>query len=158
MRFLLLLLISITANANDRFGDWAVITEKNVVLAATENSHSEIIGVLCTDSCLVYMQPNVRCEANNKIPVLISSSAGTLSETLSCEHINNKQILVFSNYDGLIRSLEAGSGIGIAMALDGGDFVVSRFSTSGAIPAIRQAVSIKQNAPKAPVKKDKEYM
>ena len=139
-----LLLISVSSFANikqnkDWFWDLS-LDAGNFVYAATMNDSERLLGQYCyfdEGTCVYIVTLGITCTEGSKYPSIINSSAGVAQVDLICAHKfegeNTFFITPFDDVDNIIRQA---SNIGFAVAMEGDEFKVVRFSLLGSTHAI----------------------
>ncbi|MBK6006659.1 hypothetical protein JJB11_11205 [Ramlibacter ginsenosidimutans] len=143
-----LCLAPLLAAAQTPYGDWYVgRDDAGAPYMFTMNQSDGIFGKWCdndTEKCFWMLAVKTRCDAGATIPVLISSNLGAASTTLICS--SPKLIsgatyhrMIIADFNLMTRLARESTGqIGIAMAMEGGAFRVSRFSLHGSSQALTQ--------------------
>lgn len=128
-----------------RFGDWHVTRIDGYSDANTTNASGSTIGYLCVggfETCGPYLLiADVTCEEKAVYPLMINSPVGGFHATATCGMFGAKRYMAVNEVEIFNQAVESGGEIGIAFPMQSGKFNVSRFSTSGSLPAIRAATS-----------------
>jgi hypothetical protein len=165
------LLLALNASGSDEvigtFADWNTTRyDSGAVIAKTANDAGSTLGLMCTSSdtpCSAWLNVMTKCTANEQQVFLMSSAIGSTALTASCLAVGDADshyIEVFDpkDLDSILSGLSSGSPVGFAASLKGGEFAVERFSTAGAVAAVRaakasvDAANTRQPRPQAPVK------
>lgn len=152
--------VSSIAISAEQYGDWSVDKSiPGVQIANTKNDSDSTLGVIClvvTKDCSAYMLSNNGCDENSTYPMMINSTVGAFPITSVCTQIEKLKILVINEFDNAKNAFESGGEIGFAVPLNDGKFKVVRFSTSGAVAAIKNAMLLPV-ASKSSLKKDEIF-
>lgn len=127
------------------YGDWNVdaLSDENAVYAATLNPSGGLLGKRCApDGCSWIVTLKVGCTSNGVYPALLSSGPGSFHVTLICTP-NDKSPGRYTvrEFDVIDKAVQSSDAVGIAMALESGEFRVGRYATrgwSGAAEQLRQ--------------------
>jgi hypothetical protein len=131
------------AQKEKKFGDW--ITDyslKGFQIASTSNPSGSTTGIICNlekEGCDAFIVMGLDCDNGEAYPMMLSTAVGAASLSSKCLHIGKMQILVIDEFSAMVGAFESGSEIGFALPMKGGQFRVSRFSTAGAVPALKEA-------------------
>lgn len=127
-------------------GDWAVEYSDGLQLASTSNASGNSFGVACTvasNSCVAFVTlSDTNCTKGNSVPMLMNSPVGSSGMKATCTHLDGKpplKLMVLDDFESAVSAIESGGEIGFAFPLRGGKFEVYRFSTAGAVAALREA-------------------
>lgn len=138
------LLVSTCAAADSkRYGAWTVDTSiPGFQIATTTDDADSAAGVICNrevNGCEAYVAPDIRCTNGADYPLMLNSSLGAFAMTSKCMHIGDFHVLITDSFDNMINAFESGGEIGVAIPMANGEFRVARFSTVGAVAAIKAA-------------------
>lgn len=148
---LLILCALFTASAgaqqNRKTGDWSVQhLDGGIQLAGTENASGNAFGVMCVASanaCYAFVTlSDTKCTQGNSVPMLMNSPVGSKGMQATCTIIDSTpplHLMILDDFDGAVGAIESGGEIGLAFPLKSGKFEVYRFSTAGAVAAVREA-------------------
>lgn len=148
---------SVFAQNGGKYGDWTVTKVQGASNASTKNDSGSSIGWLCignNETCGPYISVAVDCTENATYPIMINSSVGAFHSTTSCILLAGGKYHLVNEIDIFSQAVESGGEIGIAFPLQDGKFKVSRFSTVGAIAAIKDARSLPKMEKNAVLRKD----
>ncbi len=99
-------------------------------------------GVFCSSGqCLFYLHHSLNCTPGAKYSVLMNSPSISTALTMECTLINGNIFQILHPFDAVLRAVQAGESIGFAVALQSGDFAVTRFTLQGAKQAIDKVLS-----------------
>lgn len=143
-----MIFISLSASAQQerKYGDWS--TDHSVQgfqIASTSNSSGSTTGIICNlenEACDAFIAMGIGCENEAKYPLMLNSPIGATYASSKCLHIGKMQILVVAEFGSMVNAFEGGGEIGFAVPMQSGQFRVSRFSTTGATPAIKDAKTL----------------
>ena len=163
---LLLLLTPMTALAApptptqspfETFGQWTVQRIDGVNLATVGNESGNALMLRCdtTGCAYLFLSPIIPCTPGVRSNMLFTSSAnvGNLSLQAACaDKANGFYRSVLTPYadltailDQLLRTTRDQS-VGLAFALEGGQFYVARFSLAGMQPAMTRLQALNEQA------------
>lgn len=139
--------IASTAEAQQRFGSWVVTQlsdDAAIFVAATISSSGDILRKICgPGACLWMFTSKLKCQEGGEQGMLATSDGGTMFLDLRCVGAHGGDDgyydTAFKDYNSIDRLIRTGRVIGFAMALNGGEFKVSRFITDGAVEAATEA-------------------
>lgn len=132
---LALLIAGAPASGKSAYGDWQAEDLGDDTEAYTRNESGSVFGLLCGRECVFFVNLARKCEQDHDYPAMINSDAGAYPVELKCIVLDEDYILTFPATNEHADILEAGGTIGFALALEGGDFGVSRFSLKGGLDA-----------------------
>lgn len=138
------------AIAGEKYGDWNFDDSVEDYHFANTARGGKVTGVICnlaSKSCNAYLGTGDTCTVKSEIPVMINSSVGAALATGTCIAFGDKYYIEFKELTSINETFESGGEIGFAVPLDGGNFKSIRFSTKGAVPAIRRAMTLPANKP-----------
>lgn len=141
------------AQSAGKYGDWTVKRAQGVSNASTTNSSGSSIGFLCvggSEMCGPYLALSVDCEETATYPTMINSPVGAFHATTTCAIIAGRKYHLINEVEIFNQAIESGGEIGFAFPLQNGKFQVARFSTIGAITAIKDALSFPQDKEASP--------
>lgn len=148
MKFLTILLIALFSSnsfANTRqFKEWKTDAGKDYSEAYNHNNSGSILGFFCSSSgCIHYFDVRTTCVDGQITNLLIATNKSTINADATCVVINlgNKPRYVNRIDTAIVSLLQQGSSVSIAMALEGGQIKVSRFSLAGYTEAVYFASS-----------------
>lgn len=119
------------------YGDWRVDMSQGSAEALTSNGSGSILGVICLESCNVYLNNLQRCEQAALYPVMVNTATGAHTLSSACfVDDDNRHFLIFAIDDSWMRIFRAGGVVGFALPMESGEFHVSRFSLNGAAEAL----------------------
>lgn len=124
-----------------RFDSWVAGDYGDYTAAHTTNESGSRFGVMCGQSCIVYLNLQIDCEKGVTTPAMVNSKAGAYPITLRCHHIDDRRLFSAELTDDYIDVLDSGGEIGFAVPLASGRFGVSRYSLTGSIDAIAYAIT-----------------
>jgi hypothetical protein len=137
------------AQQDRKTGDWTlsyVDGDRDFRLAGTENASGSSFGVLCiasTSSCVAFISlSDTKCTKGNSVPMLMNSAVGAKNMQATCTILDGQSpmhVMVLDDFDGAISAIESGGEVAFAFPLKSGKFEVYRFSTKGAVSAVREA-------------------
>lgn len=146
--FWLLLVISLNAEADQKFGDWIFRDAlENIQVANSTNSSNNTAGIICflkTGNCSAYLATDAACESGADYPMMINSSIGSFSINSTCTEIAGSKFLVINQFAESKAAFESGGIVGFVLPMESGNFKVMRFSTKGATAAIGRAMTISE--------------
>lgn len=147
------------AQVDKQIGDWTVrrANVEGISAASTTNGSGSYLGFMCIDNgetCGPFLLVSVSCEEKGTYPIMINSPVGAFQATTTCATIDNQKYHLINEADIFNQALESGGEVGIAFALKDGKFQVARFSTAGAIPAIKEAMIFPTGKKNAKLRKD----
>lgn len=147
-----LCLASISATPQEtsyQVGDWLVnkkISGVQIANVSTESGQATA-GILCfvsTNSCIAYLHTGNKCEIGATIPMMINSPVGAFHITTECKDMPGTPsgfINVVNEFGNAKEAFESGGEVGFVIPLKSGEFRALRFSTKGAVAAIRNAMT-----------------
>ena len=125
-----------------RIQNWSADAGADYVEAWTGNESGSTFGVLCGQTCIVYVDFQTECDHGEPYPAMVNSPSGAFNLQLTCHRFNQRYILSTPLSDGFSGTIRGGGEIGFAIPLRSGRFNVARFSLSGALEAVGAAVQI----------------
>lgn len=129
-------------------GDWRVDRGTEMQVANTMNESKAITGVVCftqSKSCNGYVIFPFSCEIGGRYPMMINSATGSLQITTTCVDLGGTKVNIIEEFEALKTAFESGGEIGFAVPMGNGRFNVVRFSTIGAVPAIKAAMTFQSS-------------
>jgi hypothetical protein len=137
-----LLLLAISARAERLASqNWVVDLNGQTNEAYTANDSKSSFGVFCSgEKCLFYLHQALKCEPGTKYSVLMNSQTISTALSMECTQIGGNLFQILDPFDAVLKATQAGELIGFAVALQSGAFAVTRFSLTGAKPAIERAL------------------
>ncbi|HQR21067.1 MAG TPA: hypothetical protein PLZ79_09020 [Burkholderiales bacterium] len=142
-------LVAATASAQlaRKSGDWSVdYIDGGIQMAGTENASGNAFGVIClttASGCFSFISlSDTTCTKGNTVPLLMNSAVGAKSMQATCTIIDAKppmHLMFLDDFEGAISAIESGGEVAFAFPLKSGKFEVYRFSTKGAVSAVREA-------------------
>lgn len=127
--------------AAQRFGDWQVDRNRELVVAVTQNSSDSVLGYACNRSnnqCLFFFMPDrLKCNEGGRYALLINGGRESSSRATTCKRLDWQDGQQFANVldssDALRNQLvnADGSTLGIARGTGADGFSVSKFSMRG---------------------------
>jgi hypothetical protein len=151
------------------FGDWGAGTaEDGTPNIFTMNNSDALFGKYCdaeSQKCFwLIASPEVTCEPGHEAAALVSSDLGTFSVTLDCAGPTKLQTKTYwrwtlSNPDDFDSVAEKSNTLGIAVAMENGNFRVFRFPMSGserALAHFRQRLSAYSQVRQTPKRNTKD--
>ena len=135
------------------FGNWAVRREGQSHYAVAGNDSGHELGIYCPyqdgkeGKCYWLVGISISCKEGAKYPVLVSNAEGAEALEMHClgrSDASSAYQYVFSNFAKIDSIVRKESRVGIALALDGGRFLVVRFDVAradAALDALRDAVN-----------------
>lgn len=145
---LLSLLIAHTTYADTKYGDWTVFVDDSYVVASVKNESESAFGFMCNqENCVGFVNPQMTCNDNATIPMLVNGGGGAANLAVKCFIYKSKNgsryLMTFD--DGLvIDALKEGDSIAFAFPGSKSNIKVARFSTSGALAALKAALAATQ--------------
>lgn len=142
-----------------RVGDWTINVLQGFQMASASNDAGASVGILCStqaESCTAFVITVSNCEEGAQVPMMLNSEVGAGAITTTCRHLPADEsgdvtaMNVVTEFDRMKGALESGGTIGIAIPMASGAFRVLRFSTAGATPAIRAAMTIRSGRRQEP--------
>ena len=125
------------------YGDWTSdFRTPGMQFATTTGDGGAITGVACTTNsqiCTAFVSTGVACEVGARVPLILNSAIGAFPVTAECVRTGSQEVLVANEFDQMLRAYESGGEIGFAMPLESGRFRIFRFSTIGAVAAVKEA-------------------
>jgi hypothetical protein len=136
LTFLLIALFSSNSFAYTRqFKDWKTNVENNYSESYIHNNSGSILGFFCNaNGCITYFNVRTSCVDGQTTNLLIATDKNTISADATCVVLDLKGRREYVNrIDGpdIVTLFQQGSSVSIAMALEGGQIKVSRFSLAG---------------------------
>ncbi len=139
-----LFVLGVTATRGEakNFGTWTVQNDSaDIVYASTVNDSGREFGQACDineGSCFWFLGVNIKCTENHSHPVLVTSDAGVVALEVRCygQHGTSDYTFTFTDFDRVNTLVRQSKQVGIAIAMDDGDFIVVRFDLRGAVDAI----------------------
>lgn len=128
--------------APERYGDWTVDYFGKGYGAYVGNGSGSVFGVYCSDTCIIYFNSGLTCDEGAYIPALFSTPAGSFARDLKCAKLDKRFILAGDLSVTLLDAMDVGGEMGIATALVGGQFKVTRFSLTGAHKSVTRAFDL----------------
>lgn len=114
----------------------------NFVYAATLNSSDRLLGQYCyfdEGTCVYMVTLGITCTEGSEYPSIINSSAGVVTVDLICAHkYEDENTFFITPFDDVDNIIKQASTIGFAVAMEGDEFKVVRFSLSGSTYAIEK--------------------
>jgi len=141
LAFVLVCLLHVAAMAQT-YGDWVVTRQPAGLQIAKTSISAAVIGIVCViqdDVCHAYIGTNSTCDEDQKVPMLINSSVGSIMVNTTCTKLGGSLYNIIAEFDSAVSAFESGGLVGFAIPLASGEFRVLRFSTRGATAAIRDA-------------------
>jgi hypothetical protein len=136
-----------------RFKDWTVQTNdaRTNMTATTVNDSGNEFGRICyfeNKMCGWALLSRNTCVEEVETPVLVNSESGAWQLTVKClRSEKERSVLMFSSSEELNRISASDREMGIAFPLQGGRFVVMRFSLVGSGQAVSAMEDIIANRP-----------
>ncbi|MCF6439494.1 hypothetical protein L1077_08650 [Pseudoalteromonas luteoviolacea] len=130
--------ICLPAFANETTNkDWVTNTGGDEhYFAATVNNSDHVFGKYCyfdSEQCLYLLSVDITCDKGESYPVLVNAESGSLNVNLVCgDEIDEQNVMIFDDFDEIERTTKDSKQFGIAIPMESGQFLVSRFSLSGA--------------------------
>ena len=160
-----LLLLGASVTAQDyKSGDWAVVKSVPDLQIAKVISGENTTGVVCYLSrqvCEAYVVLSSDCDNGAKYPLLLNTPIGAFPSLATCRHLSpTMKIFVIDEFDQMIPAFESGGEVGFATPMKNGQFRVTRFSTTGATAALKDARTLppKVSPDTKPATKKSEYL
>jgi hypothetical protein len=148
MKFLTILLIALFSSnsfaATRQYQDWKTDVGKDYSEAYSHNNSGSILGFFCSSSgCIHYFDARTTCVDGQITNLLIATNKNTIGADATCVVLNigNKTRYVNRIDTATVTLFQQGSSVSIAMALEGGQIKVSRFSLAGYSEAAYLAAS-----------------
>lgn len=136
------------AQAEIKFGDWTVVVDDSYVVAAVKNESEYAFGLLCNqETCVGFVNPQMSCNDNATIPMMVNGGGGAANLDVKCFIYKSKSgpryLMTFD--DALvIDALKEGDSIAFAFPGSKSNIKVARFSTTGAMKALKAALTATQ--------------
>lgn len=123
------------------YGDWYWSKSGGVFIAGTDSGSGQSFGQFCSTesgNCLYTTRLDLTCEKESKLPVLVNSEIGAEQLYVICSDMINDSgtLLVFTDFDIIDNIVRKATTLGLAFAMESGQFSVSRFSLSGSVKAL----------------------
>lgn len=136
------------------FADWEIITYKENVMTLQRDDRGNAIGLIClydrSTPCQVFVSLKNKCESLNTIPALTSTVKGSYAVSGKCLKLDTKlTAIIFENKQdvfNLVDMLVEENPIGFSFALDDGKFNNLLFNGTGALKALTNVNSLRQNS------------
>lgn len=141
--FFALLLATHLAIAGDRvsYQNWELEIGNATSEAYTIGDAHSSLGVFCSGGqCLFYLRQGFNCSTGTKYSVLMNSISISTALNMECTLIGGNLFQILTPFDDVLKATQIGGSIGFAVALQSGDFAVTRFSLLGAKSAIDRAL------------------
>lgn len=130
-------------------GDWDLdFSIEGIQIAKVVNASGTALGILCTlgvDKCVAYLAlSDMTCSPGKSFPMMMNIATGATNLSARCEKLEVQRVvhmLVLDEFSAFTSAVESGGEIGFAVPLDDGKFQVMRFSSRGAVAAVRAARS-----------------
>lgn len=137
------------------FDKWFTDTadDSSFIYAATLNDSGNLFGQYCfpgTGNCIYYLGTKTQCERESMYPVLANSDAGSAQLIIRCDGYVKSGFYryVFTSFEEIDSFVRNSRRVGIAMPLEGDEFVVFRFELLGAITALEVMRARAESMPK----------
>lgn len=129
-------------------GDWYCSLEGDISEAYTVSDTGAVFGLLCSRSantCSFYIRSSSTCESGQSSAILENAPSGSANLSGACRPLTTASgtiyAIVLSPMKSVVSSLSTdGQVIGFAEPMEGGQFRVYRFSTTGAGSAIDEVI------------------
>lgn len=129
------------------FEDWfsGNTGDKEHYAAGTINESNAALIFRCSSSlvaCTWHLQDDRKCVIGSEYSVLVNASTGSFTSTILCQRAVDKTTneLTFTEFTKMETAISGGAAkIGIAIPLEGDQFLVYRFSLKGAASATAHA-------------------
>lgn len=138
------------AGDTETIGQWSINRGEGGSIASTTSDSGAIFGLICFDdtACAYFINPLLSCIKDINVPALAAGEAGALGLSGTCTPLGDNRFIYIFNES--LDEMIAGSGtIGIAVALEDGQFKVFRFNMNGSIQTIAKIRS-EQKKPAKP--------
>lgn len=129
-------------------GDWYYSLEGDISEAYTVSDTGAVFGLLCSRSgntCSFYIRSSSTCDSGESTVILENAPSGSADLSGACRPLTTDSgtiyAIVLSPMKAVVSSLgKDGQVIGFAEPMEGGQFRVYRFSTTGAGSAINEVI------------------
>jgi hypothetical protein len=115
---------------------------KDMVGAHVEDKAKSAFGIACAQDCVVYLSLWKPCTPGSSSPALINTSKGASAVTIRCVIFEGIYVSLLEVGPEFVPNINGGGEIGIAVPMESGAFMVSRFSLRGAPKAAARAVDL----------------
>jgi hypothetical protein len=140
-----------------KIGDWEIYDEGDYLATVTKNESGSLLGFLCGDNCVLYVNLKLSCDHGDAYAGLINTRAGARAVNLKCYILEKRPLLMVTLDESLLDYLSSEGQIGFAVAQANGMFNVSRFSLRGGISAMNAIASESQRRRKDDGKKLRDF-
>jgi hypothetical protein len=147
LSILLAALVSLPAYSDTyAVGDWSVDIETDYTEAYTTNQSGSVLGMFCTaNKCYWYTNLTIACKPGSEYPALINARHGSFAARLHCFHLQQdsgkRHVFVITEYDSMEQAVSTGGTLCIAIAMQSGEFNVTRFDTDDGSKAVQRAAT-----------------
>ena len=122
------------------FDDWSahelILEEAGFSIARTANDSGAALGFICVEGeCELFLNLDLTCEEDGEYPVLVSVAENIYSETLTCKHFVEQQLLFFPADSDVSAEVVLNNELGVAAGIGGIKFRAFYFSLSGSAKA-----------------------
>ncbi|WP_382321315.1 hypothetical protein ACFJGX_11160 [Hydrogenophaga sp. UC242_50] len=150
------------SNAATAQNGWShgITNGRDAVYAATINDSGAVLGQYCffeDESCYWILANNIGCEEGEIYPALTSSEITSSSIEMVCggKLSEGKTRYFLKPFDTIEKISQGSKYIGIAIAMDDGQFRVNRFDLRGATAAMKRATELFHKTPRRSSTKDR---
>lgn len=124
------------------FQNWTAKLSESVNEAYTAVDEKNSFGIFCGgDQCLYYLHINLNCILGEKYSVLMNGQSISTALSMECTKIRGNLFQILMPFNAVQQAIQVGDSIDFAVALQGGGFVVTKFSLLGAQLAIGRVLS-----------------
>lgn len=123
-------------------GDWVYNTRRDFIEIYTSNGSGSTFGMLCSRNskvCNFYITTSIVCQKGARLPVILNAEGTVIPMNVECsiwaKRSGEIDIYWFEDRRQIIDLLFEKKIFGIALPLNDGTFVVSRFSLDGYMDA-----------------------
>lgn len=130
----------VTSDPRPSSGGWTTsLAGPDAIYATITNEDGDMFGKFCGETgCAFVFSSKTTCAEDGDYSVLLNTDVAATATKVKCSIVGGSFLFTLTNTQDLQLMVQGSSMLGIAMALDGGTFLVQRFSLSGAKEAIQQ--------------------
>jgi len=120
---------------------WQILSQGLTTETYTSSDAAGTFGMFCTgEKCVFYLHHSITCQPNARYSVLLNSQSVSTAISMKCTLVGKDLFWILSPFDALLKAVQVGDQIGFAVALQSGEFAVSKYSLSGAKKAINDSL------------------
>ncbi|PQJ23629.1 hypothetical protein BSZ31_00185 [Limnobacter sp. SAORIC-690] len=123
------------SNANERVGNWLYQVKGENFEIFTANESSSLFGFICkSNDCYFYIHAGSNCRPEAEVAVLVNFDSGADISYAKCHHFQRKTgtIPILKMTDKfLFDGMKSASVVSFGIALEQGQFKISKFSLEG---------------------------